>query len=878
VRLRRVLLSLVLAVSLTPTAAIFTPVPAVAQAQAGTISGTVVSGDQAPLADATVTVTGPAKQTATTGKDGTFTVTGLPDGAYLVSVTHAGYAAVKGTPVVLTGGAPQSLAVTLISSSLNSLRTIGSVSANGGRTSTALNTSAAAQATITSQQLTDRGQTTVVNMLEELPGVEITRNSGGAPGSNSDVSIRGSNPYEAQVLIDGHPVDGGSQGKYLIQFLNPLILSDVEVDKGPGVFGDSVENAVSGTVNFRTPQISMTPTGTILGGYDSFDGSMVGGRFSDTFGKFGFLVGYAETGTPGYVTGNILSVASANSSASATAVGMAPAQATVNTLVPGSESYNNRSELLKFGFNFSPTTTLTAGFFGSQSLVDYTGSLATEEPYTIVGSCATCGAGNTLTFTNPQFAGLIGQTVLAANNEDELFAGDHETDSEPIFSVDLRSAFGKGTFLARYYAGSITRLISEPSEAAQILGCPNPACNPFTPGGASFNENEIDQLHGGDFEYDLPIGAASLTLSYDTHDDRTTFCESTCTTNGLLVASTTYSLRGYIPLSQKLTFGLANYLSSTTFVGDRYDPRASFVYRPGKYQSLRFAAGTAFVAPPSSFVAGVAGPNGTLNGAGFTTSAPGPGATLDVISNLKPETSESFDLGGDFYAGRDAKFTVDLYDTLIRNRFATQTITLLPGATGFFNGLQFGRISELFNISDSHEQGIELGFIKAPRVGFGTNIAFDLNHDYDFNTAANPLFAGGSVGSGVQPSTFNESGAIADGTQIPGFAYTKGRAEISYAFAGGAHAAFGMNYYGDYNSYGENAFTMFDANFGIPLLHGFKLQVAGINIFNHDGGRGIAEFAEGAYAPIAAPGQNTTPVNLFFAPPRQVTFQLSHPL
>jgi hypothetical protein len=872
-RLRRALLSLFLAASI-PAASFAVSVPALAQSASGSISGTVASGDQTPLAGAAVKLSGPVSQTATSAANGTFSVTGLPDGVYSVSISRSGYDAVTGTTVTISGGAPQTLAITLVASSLTSLRTIGSVVANGGRASTALNTSAAAQVTLTSSQFTDRGQTQVVNMLEEQPGVDITRNSSGAPGANSDVAIRGTNPYETQVLVDGHPVNGGDRGQYDITFLNPLILSDVEIDKGPGAFPNSVENAIGGSVNFRTPPITSTPTGTVLAGFDSFYGSEYGARYSTTIGKVGFLLGYAFVGTPGYL-GNqgLLSVTSANGNATSVP-GMPPLVATVNTGIVSSQVYQNKSELAKLGYNFSPTTTLTAGFYGSQSTVDYSATDASQEPYTIVASCGppTCTSTN---FTNPFYANLVGQTVLASNGKDDLFNGNSETDNEPIFTVDLRSGIGTGTFLARYYAGSITRLLNDPGEITQISGCPNPACNPATTLGSNFNEQEIDQLHGGDFEYDQPIGLSTLTLSYDRHADSTTFCESTstppCLANALIVASTTYSVRGYIPISHKLTFGLGNYFSSTSFVGNRYDPRASLTYQPSKYQSIRLAAGSAFVAPPAGFVGAVAGPNGALVGASVT-GVPGPSATLNVIANLKPETSQSFDIGTDIATGTASKFTLDFYNTVLKNRFETETVNLTGGTVGTFNGLQFGTIKELFNVSDSHEQGVEIGFIKAPKVGFGTTLDFDLSNDYDFNTVPNPL--AGATASAAQTSTFNNLGSIKDNTQIPGFAYSKGRAEINYAFASGARAAFGMSYYGNYNSFGEPAFTMFDANFGIPLAYGFRLQVSGINIFDHDGGRNMAEFDYGPYTPIGL----TSPVTLFFAPPRQVTFQLSHPL
>jgi outer membrane receptor protein involved in Fe transport len=875
-RFRRALLSLVLATVLPLAASVAISVPAAAQTPAGSINGTV-SSDQGPLEGATISVGGSASRTVISRKDGTFTITGLPDGGYLVSIIRPGYAAVRDTAVTIAAGASQTFAVTLVAESLSSLRTIGTVTANGGRTSTALNTSAAAQSTVTFQQYIDRGQTQVNNLLEEQPGVEITRVDSGALGSNSNISLRGVNPYETQVLIDGHPVSGGTNGSYLIQFLNPLILSDVEIDKGPGANGNTVANAVGGSVNFRTPQIASKPTGIVLGGYDSFNGSTFGARFSDTVGKFGFLFGYAETGTPGYFHDNLLSVSGANANGIAFP-GSKPLTATINTLIPSSQTYNNRSQLVKFAYNFSPTTTLTAGYYGSQSYVDYTGTLTTAEKYTIVGSCATCSSTGT-TYTNPLYANYIGQTLLAANGNDGLFQGNTETNNEPIFTLDLRSAIGKGTFLARYYTGSIARDLNDPGEVTQIVGCFNPACNPAALDGEDFQQNQTDYLHGGDFEYDLPLGRSDVTLSYDTHDDISSNCSpvpTTCSVSNLIVSARTLSLRGHIAISPKLTFGLANYYSDTTYVGKRYDPKVTLTYQPSNKQVLRFAAGTAYVAPFAGFVGPATGKSGTLTGAAVVATS-STVKTLEIVNNLKPETSQSFDIGGDFSTGHDSKVTIDLFNTIVNNRFSTDSVTLAGGITGTFNGTPFNKISELFNQSDSHQQGIELGFIKAPIVGFGANAVFDLSHDYQFNTRLNPVLAGLPVLAN-QTGTFNNSGNILDGSEIPGEAYSKGHAELNYQFAGGARVAFGMTYYGAYNSFGQNAFELFDANFGIPLQHGFRLQVSGINIFNHDDGRVLGEFNQGPYTPIAAPGFTLSPVTLFFAPPRQVTLQLSHPL
>ena len=59
-----------------------------------TLSGTVLNAEGASVANAAVTVTpanGGSPQKALTDKDGKFTITGLPEGAYKVEVEYSGY-------------------------------------------------------------------------------------------------------------------------------------------------------------------------------------------------------------------------------------------------------------------------------------------------------------------------------------------------------------------------------------------------------------------------------------------------------------------------------------------------------------------------------------------------------------------------------------------------------------------------------------------------------------------------------------------------------------------------------------------------------------------------------------------------------------------
>ncbi len=827
-----------------------------------------MSSERGPLAGVTVTIHGPVTQSFTTQADGAFRFTAIPAGTYRVSAIAPGYEPLRNTIVTTGADSPQSLTVTLEIATLSSLRVIASTSSTG-RGSTAINTSGAAQSTLTSQDYIDRGEFQVPDMLEELPGVELTRaSSGGAPGANTDVAVRGASPYETQTLIDGHPITAGSEGTFLIQFLNPLVLGTIEVDKGPGVFGNTIQNAIGGTVNFRTPSISTEPTGRLTAGYDSYNGSTYSARVSDTIGKVGFLAEYGFYGTPGYFTGDILSVTAAGASVP----GQPPPDAWVNEAIPAGETFQNRSQVFKLAYNFSPTTSLTLGSIAEQSFVDYTATLDTVEPFKIVADDPALG-----NYNNPKFNNLIGKTVLASSSDDNLYLGNYEIDNEPIFTADLRTTLGPGSFLGRFYTGSIERNIDDPQEAGQISYCPAAGCaNPVLE--SPYYQTEVDKLRGADFEYSAPFGQNQEDLaqvSYDDHSDRSTACSGdsfdfnssadSCSVNGLLLQSRTFSLRAFDNILPKLRLGFGNYFSDTTFVGSRYDPRATLVWTPTHNTALRFAVGTAYVAPPSGFVAPVAGSTKTVVQ-----------GVLQVTDALKPETSAGVNIGADFRIHNDSKFTLDVYTTALTNRFSTITVT--PGypvatgsAFGYYNGVPFNKIEEVYNASDANESGIEFGYLRAPRVGFQVLANFDLLRAYNYNVVI-PQIAPGINISGSQVNTIGGDGSENADFQIPGYPYSHGRAQVAYAFPSSAKVAFGATVYGANNSFGEAGFTLFDFNTSLPLNYGLKLSASVKNIFNHDDYRTLGEYGYG-YLP---PGENT-PYSLFFAPPRQVTLQIIYP-
>ena len=854
-------LCLALATFVVPLAVRAQPVSAPTPVSAPAVSGVVSTERGAPITSATVTIAGVVTRTFTTAPDGAFHFDGLPSGTYRLTVAAPGYEPPPATAVTVVAGTPQVLTVSLFAATLSSLRTIASTTV-AGRGSITINRSGAAESTLTSQDYLERGDAQVQDELEELPGIELARqSSGGAPGANTEVAIRGASTYEAQTLIDGHPVSGGRFGDYLVQFLNPLVLGDIEVDKGPGVFGNTIANAVGGTVNYRTPSITSHLDGRVTAGYDSFNGSTYSARISDTVGRLGFLAAYGFNGTPGYFSGNILSLDTTADSHP----GAAPPLATVLDSIPSSEAYQNRSEVFKLAYAFSPVTSLTLSAIGEQTYVDYTATNATVEPFTI-------GPGG-----NAAYNGLIGQTVLGSQYPyDDLYLGNSEIDNEPIFTADLKTTFGPGNFLGRFYTGSINRNIDDPEEAQQIAACPTPGCATPTLD-TPFYQSEIDRLSGADAEYAIPLGRSRQDLaivSYDQHSDRSQYCNGTsaafsgtdCSINNLLLQSRTYSIRAFANVAPDVRVGFANYFSDTSFVGTRYDPRATLVWTPKKNLAYRFAVGTSYVAPPTSFVAPEMGVDkAVVNG------------VLYVADALKPESSAGFDLGADIGVHGDSKFTIDAYETALTNRFSTITIrpvAALPSYDSFgsYNGTPFNSISEVYNASDANEGGLEFAYVRAPKIGIGANVELDLSRAYNYNTVV-PQFSSGATVSGAQTGTIAGDGNELPGFQIPGFPYSHGRAQISYTEPNTNHYAFGASIYGANNSYGEPGFTTFDANVNLKLEYGLRLVATVTNLFDHDDDRTLGEYGYG-YLP---PGE-TTPYSLYFAPPRRVDLQLSYPL
>jgi hypothetical protein len=821
---------LCLAVALAfPVASVTFPAAASAQtAAAATVSGTIVDASGRPIGGARVTIaSATVSRVVRANPDGTFSATVPPD-TYSVTATLAGFQSTTQDGVTVTPGAASALRIALPNATLT---TIGTINTSTQR-QTALNTTTAATATVNAQTFLDQGQLQVTNVLDQIPGVEINRDSSNSPGANTSISIRGAQPYESQVLIDGHPVVTSANGAngFNSTFINSLLLGDIQVDKGPGSLPNTIEDAVGGTLNFRTPSITGGPTGSFVGGADSFFGSYFGIKASDTFGKLGVLVGYAENETPGYLPPG--AIAYGGQVAPSVGPGQAydPHVGAVDFTYPASQNFGSRSQLFKLAYNFSPETSIQFTSYSTQTNLDETGTNfesvnalvvpCYDTAATSVATSACTAATKKPNYTSTPNLGYVGQTLPI-----DLYGTYPNTsgfDNEPIFSGEFRTVVGPGSLLARYYTGAINRVITQNFAANAVEPCATPACpngDVFTPGqlpvynaynGEPYVEDTIDILHGFDAQYTVPFGANTVTAGFDRHVDTATFGEYDPTlgpptfTQGLNIQSIAYSLRGTFALTPKLTLSSGNYLSSTSYVGTRFDPRDGLAYRVNRSAVVRASYGSAYVAPYY----------GLINTAPYVS-----GGVLNLAtSTFKPETSSGYDIGTDINVARDTLFSFDGYLTNIFNRYTSVTAE----TAGTLGNRAYTEISQNGNQAVVREEGLELQLTHAPRIGLGFHSAVDLLRDYAYNQ--NPADSTDSIFSAT-PDNY---------VQLPGYPYTKIRNDLFYTFGNGALVRFSGTSYGENNAFGEPGFTEFDAQIRLPLPEKVFVNIGGTNIFNHD--------------------------------------------
>ena len=421
---------------------------AATEAPTGTISGTVTTGGGGVLGGATITVSGPKKVTVSSDVYGAFSVT-VPAGIYSLSAGHSGFQGSSIGSVTVAPGETVPLTVTLLALDLSTLRTIGSVTS--GRSAITMNTGGASQSVVTSQQFADYAAPQINDVLQHLPDVSIQKLS-----SQQDTSIvvGGMQPYETQVLIDGHPIALGQYGIWFSQYFPSFLTGSVETQVGPGNTSPYANLAVGGTANLQTPGFTRKTVASFTEGYDNWQSQTYTGQASGMIGsKFSYVLAGGYSGMNDYFHDQS-ACDSYEPSPSATFAGNGPGanQSGYSSIVSFCGSFGsaffNKGEVEKIRYDFSPSTSIEMGFVGSyggynpqdSNWGEALGPMVVEECIPGTQQC-----------TNPADAALVGKTI----NAYFWYPGTHIFNNQQIWTAQLRTSIKDNTLLIRPYIGTI---------------------------------------------------------------------------------------------------------------------------------------------------------------------------------------------------------------------------------------------------------------------------------------------------------------------------------------------------------------------------------------------------------------------------------------
>ena len=253
-------------------------ITAVPDASAADLSGTVKDATGGALANARVLVlTAHRTVVATTQADqsGRFSVTGLPDGDYVVVAQYPSLAE-RQTAVKLSGSAPVS--IDLVLELAASAETVSVTATPAGisdlaRASQPINL-------IGADEVLQRAKTVVAQAVEGETGVHLQRTSPGMAG----IFVRGLTGNKVNIFVDGVRYSNGAQRGGVNTFLDlidPSMLDGIEVLRGTSS-AQYGSDALGGSVQF----LSKVPA-LASGDSPRIGGSVTLGAESGHYGGFG---------------------------------------------------------------------------------------------------------------------------------------------------------------------------------------------------------------------------------------------------------------------------------------------------------------------------------------------------------------------------------------------------------------------------------------------------------------------------------------------------------------------------------------------------------------------------------------------------------------
>lgn len=764
----------------------------------GSVQGRVTSNDEVPLGGATVVLTGNGRdRTARTGSDGGFAFTDVPVGTYGIRAIAKDYDVLTGRSIDVVAGRTALLRLTM-SRSASSLTVIGQVQSNGTR---ALSNSATPITNIDSQAYAALGYTNMAEVLQNDIATTLVRPLGGSPALPTSVALRGPDPTETLVDIDGHQVNNGNTGDFDLSLLDPADYQVTELVEGISPSSLVGPTTIDGAINIRTLEPTQDPHETARISFGSFNSFASTLEATGTDDRLGYALSLHRTTTAGEVNQNVLDVS-----------------ATPATLVSVGSGVDASTALGKLRYSLGR----------GDSYVDFTFHDQSVFRDLSAGLSSFAGPGSGFSDYGPggiaQVEGLEGTTQLSHNAS---YGFDYQTALGPVGA----SGVSPTTFQFRH----LTSLVS-----ASVFG-PGTDSSPYL-------DNYRDPVDDEIFELDHQMSHGTLTFQYEVRNEqlvadyvpggentesvgrgiftdewtRTPLDASgsgsvpapAATTAAIAQSQHSAVIRYTLDPTAQLHYSLAAYYSRFSTFGSSIDPRFGFVWTPTARSLVRFSLGTTYQTPqlPELLVL----PN-----------TPPVGGVISIGNpNLQPDRATEYGLGFEHLfggAGQETRVSLDLYRVNLRTPASTLVVT--PSTNPDCNPASGSGgddvdatspcpVSYPVNAGDGVYQGIELRAERPIAPWTTVQLGYAVRSAYLSAIPANI-----------------QDGTLVLGEQDLGLPLQKGTLFVARRAPQGLQFTAGAVYEGLYNELDQPPFVTLNASIGYRF-HEWELDLSGTNLTN----------------------------------------------
>lgn len=760
----------------------------VARAQTTTfdVRGTVRANDGTPIAGASVILSLPAERwLARTDAGGAFIIRAVPAGTYALRAVAPRYQAI--TQRAVTVGINEStLDVVLSPATTNTLAIIGQVHASAGET---VSTASAPTVSMSAQAAAAAGATSVAPLLWNQLSTTPVLPLGG--GSNATVSfaVRGPDPTETLLDIDGHQQNNGNTGDVDVSLLDPAALQEVQVVYGIAPSSLAGPNTIGGIVNILTLQ----PTTTDHSLMRVFGGSY--GTFGETLQTTGSAdeLGYALS------LHNVNSSGSVNQTVIAPPAGVSP------------PANNEFAQSVGSGLNGQSLLTKLRYDLGGDAGYGYV-QLDLRDQSTVKDESALL-----TNYTPPDFGGNSGDAVV--RNDDggnaggyQSFAGTQLLAHQADYGLDAQVPLGNETLdgapATMLQVSHLTTLNS------QSVSGPGADTVPYL-------YNQRDALGDDWLEVDHRFGDGLLSFKYDieTESLTTNYVQSQVIADAQPVPDRQPPVQT-LPLSQTeryavlryngdptshIHYSIAAYDSDFSAFGSSFDPRVGFVWTPTSNTAVRASVGTTFQTPQLS----------ELFVPPASERVPIGGVVYLGNPNLRPDRATDFDLGAEQILGkrRPLHLGMDLYQTNLRSPSSQTNPTPIPHCQSNRNPAPCP-ISMPVNAGNGVYRGIDLHADQQLAAFLHVRAGWDV--DSSFLT--------------VIPASIQD-GTLAAGQQTLGQPLHKAYLAVGDEPPRGLAYGAQLNYEGWYNELNRSPYATLDAHL-VYRNAGFEYGLYGTNLTN----------------------------------------------